>query len=380
MQHVLTLFDYTTSPPTPLQSIVVGETVRFFTFYLRGTGIKLKAIEEQIAIFRDQLEVNATCINDFKSHVAAFRLDPHVEYEVFDMNLPPLKLKPQNEKQGKRLLAKLAVEFVKMDQATWNQLLANASVVYQHLEDLGVRNGYKRLNVHYSLETVTGRSKTLGDNVQGTTEQDDIHSTRDENTILVHFDWVAADLCMAAHMSGDEAMLESFRESDPYTSIVNYLNDPKFDRAACKGMFLKSFYSLRTDSPIFDVFPTFKEWMIDRVNFMRLNGYVESIMGRRFRGSNELSVFNSQFQGSVVHAMQATLVRLFYECGSNFVAEIHDSLVLSAPESDVGALINQVVPVMISPLDGWLESPPRMPFKVSIGRKWKQWKRLREYR
>jgi hypothetical protein len=379
MQHVLTLFDYTKTPPLPLQSVVIGDSVRFYTFYLLDTGIKVREIEEQVKQFRELFE-QTTCVNDFKAHVAAFNLDKHVEYDVYDMNLPPIRIAPRGELHGKKLLAKIAAEYMKLEPSPWNQLLANASVVYQHLEELGVRNGHKRMPVHYSLETTSGRSKTLGYNVQGTTAQENVRSTRDENTVLVHFDWVAADLCMAANMSGDEAMLDSFKESDPYMAIANHLNSPEFDRAACKGMFLKAFYSLNTNSPIFDVFPTFKEWMLDRVNFMRRHGYVESIMGRRFRGENELSVFNSQFQGSVAHAMQATLRGLFYGCGSNFVAEIHDSLVMSAPATEVGSLISRVVPVMISPFEGWLETPPRMPLKVSVGSSWKQWKRLREYR
>lgn len=381
MQHVLTLFDYTCYPPLPLQSIVVGEDIKFYTFYIKGTGVKIKQIWEAIEEFKAIFET-PTCVNDFKSHIQAFNLDRHVEYDVYDMNIPSIKFTPQCEDAGKRFLAKVMSEFRGVRFELWNRLFANASVVYQTIEDNGVRDDYKRLPVIYSLDTYTGRSKTLRYSVQGATEECDIKSVREANEVLVHFDWIAADMRMAAVMSGDQDMLDSYKESDPYTRMAEYLNDPQFPRDKCKTQFLKAIYSLNIDNPVLDFYPIFKQWMRDRLGFMRRECHLDTIMGRKFSWNkdNELSVFNSQFQGSVAHAMQAALTKLFVNYRNNILVDMHDSVVMSCSESMLKGLIDAVVPIMTDPLNGCVDQSPFMPLKVSVGTKWKQWQKLREYR
>lgn len=378
MQYAVTSFDYACYPPRPLQSLVVGEQKKFYTFYQSGTGKKLSEISENIATFKRHILSTPTCLNDYKAHLAAFKIEQN-DQEIYDLCVPRISIKSEDMIVKKSLVQVMkSVRNRKPDG--WRKLFADASVVYQMLEDRGIFYGYKRMPVVYNLETFTGRSKTLVFNVQGTTDEFDLHSGT--TGYFVHFDWIAADLFMAAHMSGDSEMLDSFTTSDPYTRLEQLHNHPEFGRDRCKKELLSSIYALKFNSPSLDFYPWLKKWMIQRSDFMRLNGYLTSIMGRRFyvKKNNELSVFNAQFQGSVAHAMQAALVKLSKNYAKNILAEVHDSIIMTCEEVNLRTLIADVVEIMSNPLDDWVADAPLMPIRVSIGKKWRKWKKFREFR
>lgn len=379
MRHIVTLFDYIKSPPLPLQSIVVDKEVRFYTFYLKGTGVKLRKIKDAVSGFKDLFDVPVV-INDFKAHVASFNLPRHTNYDVYDLNIPPVNIMPTSKAMGQKALIAIAKKIRKRKPQLWQKLMANASVVYQDLEDRGVHHGFKKQLLTYSLETFTGRSKTLGFNLQGTTDEFDIKPHK--SGYFVHFDLIGADLLMAAHMSNDQDMFDAYRTSDPYARIEEYLNNPEFTREHCKKQFLKALYSLSLYDPVLDSFPTLRDWMRERQADLDRDGYLTSVMGRKFRlrGDKKLSVFNAQFQGSVAHAVQASLVKLFEDYRDNLFTEVHDSIILVAQQVDLPGLVADVVDVMRNPLEGWCDNPPKMAVRVSIGKRWRKWKPYKEFR
>lgn len=380
MRYVITLFDYRKHPPLPLQSIEVADEIRFHNLYLPGTGLKLREIRESLSKLKKVFD-GPVCVNDFKAHTAALGLD-RTNYEAYDVNIPKVKLVPSSIVNGKIALAKIVKAVKKKSYHNWHKLVANASVVYQVMEDRGVYDGYLKKPLHYSLDTFTGRSKTLGFNLQGTTGEFDIRPTSDQFGYFVHFDWVSVDLQMAAHMSGDPEMRKAFRESDPYTVLEESKNHPEYDRPRCKKEFLKAVYSLSMDHSILNPFPVFRDWMKKRVYRMQKDGYLSSILGRRFyiSGDNELGVFNAQFQGSVVHAMQAALLRIFKDYSDYLLTEVHDSIIMTCKQVEMMDLIRDVVEIMNNPLDGYMDNPPFMPLVVSVGKSWKGWKRFKDFR
>jgi DNA polymerase I-like protein with 3'-5' exonuclease and polymerase domains len=265
----------------------------------------------------------------------------------------------------------------------WQKLLANAAVVYQYLEDVGIRDNYRRVPLRYSLETYTGRSKTLMFNLQGASDQYDIRSIHDGHNCQIHLDWIAADLRVAAFLSDDKIMNDAYCTSDPYILIQQMLGDKTITRDQCKMMLLRAIYSLAIDEPILELFPTFKGWMRIKLNQLHQGKILYSMMGRSFPISSdrdELSVFNSQFQGSVVHIMQAALIKLFKIYRTNLLAEIHDSIVLSCPVEEVSHILREAIPIMLDPLKGWIDPSPRMPLMVRIGHRWKHWQEYRTFR
>lgn len=365
----------------PLQSMVIGTEPKFYTLYLPNTGLNLKQIDENLAAVRAAFD-DDVCVNDFKAHLNAFGLPRVLGYPVYELNLPKLQIKPPNEQIGRKILIKIAKEVVGNEALPWQMLLANAAVVYQALEDVGVKNFVRREHPHYHLDKYTGRSSTTGYNIQGTTDKDDIRPVTDNYDFFVQFDWIAADIRMAAHISQDTDMIASFNKSDPYTKIEQFLNDPEFTRERCKTNFLQALYSLRVDDPALMAYPQFQQWMRKRLEFMRTNGYLDSILGRRFNviGNNQLSVFNAQFQASVAHAMHAAMIKIYEKYPHNLFTEIHDGIVMFGRERIMDTMIKDVVPIVLEPLLGWVKNPPIMPVRVSIGSKWRRWKPFKVYR
>ena len=113
-----------------------------------------------------------------------------------------------------------------------------------------------KLDFKYDF-TFTGRSKTSGFPIQGTTDKHDIKLLPDKRGYFIHFDWISADLRIASIISEDEELQESFKKSDPYDYISNILGEG-FSRSDCKIEFLKPIYSLSPDAPILDLFPKFQ--------------------------------------------------------------------------------------------------------------------------
>lgn len=374
MQYVITSFDYKKYPPRPLESLLINDNdKRFFIFYKPGTGLKIEKILANINEFRSLIINHETLLNDYKAHILAFNLN--MIDNIYDLCIPHIDL------HSSKALIDIMRVIIKKKIMGWHKLLAGASIIYNHFESVNISCGYRRMFVQYSLETLTGRSKTLNFNLQGTTSEYDIRPPNNRG-YFIHFDWIGADLLMAAHMSGDIDMLNSFRNSDPYSYIVDKYGEQSYGRDKCKKDFLSAIYSLSFNEPIIAFFPTLRKWMIERHAKMMLDGCLDTILGRKFylKGNNILSVFNAQFQGSVVHAMQAILIKLYGDYKDNLFAEVHDSIVMVCDEVDLKGIIADVANRMTNPLDGWCDNPPFMPVKVSVGRRWKKWVKYREWR
>ena len=133
-----------------------------------------------------------------------------------------------------------------------------------------------------------------------------------------------------------------------------------------------------------DIYPGLGEWIMKCKS--RLDGpstSLQTILGRRFRlahAKNQLAVLNGVMQGSVAHAMQRVVRKIWDEIGTRLITEIHDSLVVSSPRNKIGDTVDMVADVMLHPFDGLLEDNPSFPVKVSVGKKWKKWKLLKVYR
>lgn len=109
------------------------------------------------------------------------------------------------------------------------------------------------------------------------------------------------------------------------------------------------------------------------------------MLNRKFklaRAKNELAVLNGIMQGSVAHAMQRTIRRIWEKLPTKLVGEIHDCLVMSSSpdQKEIKSIIEIVTPIMMHPFEGIIEDNPRFPLNVSIGKKWKKLKPYKTYR
>jgi hypothetical protein len=265
----------------------------------------------------------------------------------------------------------------------WQVVRSRASVVYANLQRRGVIYGYELKHPIWG-RAYSGRSKCTGFNVQGL-RQEHLTNVNSDN-IYLNFDWVAADMRAVAIMSGDDKLRAAFESSDPYQVLVDHFNSgvetDKLSRNEGKRLMFKSVYSLDNDNPALDFYDGFKIWISECRAKLRRDGYLKSILGRKFsiaKDRTEKSVFNATIQGSVAHAMQICLRRVWDLFPDNVLTENHDSLVVTCSKDDAKNKINEISKIMVQPFDGILKNNPQFPIKVSVGSGYKKWNSYRRY-
>lgn len=384
MYYLTCIFDHNSQPPSPLLAAVYDDddgNLDFYDLYLKGTGIKLYEVEQNKKALQDIIENYKVVLTNFKSFVGAFDLNIFKEYDVYEAPITTVRIRTTEYKDLQKLLL-LRLKEIRKEPQKWQKILANAQLVYRHLELLGYYNNYKKCKPIYDF-TYSGRSKSTQDNIQGASVKDDIKHSNPAYNTFVCFDWKAADLRVASLLSKDQRLQQSFINSDPYTALRDELDDDEITRDHCKMALFRSLYSLDFENPILECYDRFADWMKDSLDSINKVGYSKSMLGRKFygiEGRTNKSVFNAQIQGSVAHAMQCVLYRVFNIYPDNLIADIHDSLVLAAKKDDIDEIIETVSQIMLYPFDGILEDNPGFPHKVCVGEKWKQWEEIREFR
>lgn len=277
-------------------------------------------------------------------------------------------------KQGLEILISNKGDFGK----EWQAIRADAAEVYSEMEKRGILVSGKRINPTYSMNVYSGRSKTTGFNIQGSNSDFEISHPNERLNIFVRFDWIAADMRIAAYLSGDSVLDKCYEKSDPYTHIMESLGG-EVERDKCKLALNKAVNALVHNDLIMKIFPALGGWIKKQQGNLERIGYAESILGRKFYTDHTITgnrrAFNGTLQGSVAHAMQSTISKVRRECGDIILAEQHDSLTIVAQESRLLKTIKEVSDIMISPLDGI-----RMPLVVEIGRNWGRYKKYKEFR
>jgi hypothetical protein len=393
--YIYTLFDKRTTKPC-CTGIRIGNTTIIKEMFRPGAGKPLIKIFNTVKFIRD-LIVSAhergipIIISDFKSHLTVFDLPlPKAQYQVYDFHLPSVPPSDSAEQDAINLeliLQQMAIQPLK----SYQKVFANAAVVYEDLERNGLLYNYKEVKPIYSQRTYSGRSKTMQFNIQGLGDKCLIwpmHFT--ENHILLHFDWVCADIRAASFLSKDMKLAQSFVDSDPYTTMMHEINaesEQKMTRNECKQFLLQSINSMDfTSIPLADIYPGLGRWIRHiRTQLNEENGYVETILERKFKLSeakNMLAALNAAMQGSVAHAMQASVRRIWEKLGYRLITEIHDSLVVYCPPQAkyIEEIMDDVANIMLRPFAGLVNEDLVFPVNVSIGKKWKKWKLCRKYR
>ncbi|MDD3131367.1 MAG: DNA polymerase, partial [Bacteroidales bacterium] len=196
---------------------------------------------------------------------------------------------------------------------------------------------------------------------------------------LLAADYSQIELRIIAHLSGDEAMQEAFRQGlDIHTATAARVYDINLDavtremRSNAKMVNFGIIYGIsafgladRLNIPrseareiidnYFAKYPGIKDYMEKTIRFARQNGYVETIMGRRrylhdirsgnatVRGFAERNAINAPVQGSSADMIKVAMIRIFDEMknqklASRMILQVHDELVFDALKSEVEPL------------------------------------------
>jgi len=396
--YFYTLFDPTSGKPR-CAGIRIGDKITVYDLFRPGAGKKIRTINETIAKIREFLITSndrghTIIASNFKKllHTYGLPLDSR-QYNVYDVHIdnPANPIRPTNsQSKDNLLLRKILERMASGHHYEYQKLISNAAVVYQDLENRGLFINDELFRPEWSMITFSGRSKTTGFNIQGFHEDHYVRTVdASMNSVLLHFDWISADIRAASLLSGDPLLTKSFESSDPYTEMVGFFQKHRageIDREECKKYLLRSINSMDIESDAFVIYQQLGEWILKCYNITRKSdGFLETLLHRRFkvsRAKNALAVLNGAMQGSVAHAMHAAIRRIWERLGSYILVEIHDSIIMSVPNDSavIRATIDTVAPIMMHPFSGLLADDPLFPVRVSIGKRWKKWQLLETHR
>lgn len=396
--YLYTLFDHQTGYPR-CAGLYVDDKIVTYDLYRPGAGKKIRIINDAISEIRDtiiSLNDNGYKIvtSNFKKNLLTYKLpiDSRL-YNVYDLHIDvqsdPIR-STNSQSKDNYLLRKILERLSDKPCYEYQKLISNAAVVYQDLENRGLYVNDELFKPEWSMLTFSGRTKTSGFNIQGFNEDQHVRAIDSpNNNVLLHFDWISADIRIASLLSGDDLLIDSFKVSDPYTEMLNFFrnnNIRDIDREECKRYLLRSINSMDITSDAFIIYKKLGRWIKYCYEAtMNRDGVLETILNRKFKVSkakNSLAVLNGVMQGSVAHATHAVVRKIWERIGSYLLAEIHDSFILSVPNdsSIIRSTIDTVVPIMMYPFDGLLSDNPVFPIRVSVGKKWKKWQLFEIYR
>lgn len=342
---------------------------------IKQIKIELEKLKTVILKYNDKgVKIVTDC---FRNLVDALQLPLDMrEYNVYDMHIHEMLY----DEDGINLRIG---ELQKRELRNYQKVLANSSIVFADMEKKGLYYNFSHVKPVWTQDTYSGRSKSTGFNIQGFTEHAKIQNISSlETDMLIHFDWICADIRVASILSDDENLKKSFARSDPYKYLMKSLNNSRkekgleetFDRDECKLILLKGINSLDFRSMVFtNVYPRLGEWMSD----VSSSDVSETMLGRKFHVTDEknrLSVFNGVMQGSVAHAMQSVLRRVWLKLQDRLVCDVHDSIVLNVGNNrnDLMAVMKIVSEIMLDPF----MTGDIFPIKVSIGKRWREYKNI----
>jgi len=370
-----------------------GETIITYDLWRKGTRRLMADVRKDIeSISKLIIEANdkgyAIVTSDFKNIIRAFNLPlDHRRYNVYDLHLDDFK-PTESATEDSKAIRMVLERMSKRPLHEYQKLISNAAVVYQDLQMSGLLLNYELVKPEWSMKTFSGRCKSLGFNIQGHHEHDNIRPKHGlDKDILIHFDWISADIRIAAILSGDKRLHDSFALSDPYVYMMDILNadsEGNLTREEAKLTLLKAINSMDCDNDVLTkIYPDLGKWIAKcRSATQTDKGYLDTVLKRRFRvarSKNSLAVLNGVMQGSVAHGMHNVVRSVWEKLGSKLITDIHDSLVVSSSTdpAELKSVIDIVTPIMMYPFAGLLPDNPCFPIKISIGKRWKKWKLVR---
>lgn len=201
---------------------------------------------------------------------------------------------------------------------------------------------------------------------------------------LIAIDYSQIELRVAAHMAGDQAMLKAFREGqDIHTTTaaaihgipMNEVTDQQRRDAKATNFGLiygMSAYGLTQSTDLtlaeaetfvetyFERFPGIRDYL-DKIKEQAKNkGYVETLLGRKryfpglasttnynLRRREEREAINAPIQGTAADIMKLAMIKVAEKLGKSglsarMLLQVHDELVLEAPDQEVDQTIELV--------------------------------------
>ena len=229
--------------------------------------------------------------------------------------------------------------------------------------------------------TATGRLSSTDPNLQNIPMREDLGRRirkcfyPEEGCVFVDADYSQIELRVLAHMSGDEKLIEAYREAkDIHRTTASQVFHVPFDevtdqmRRNAKAVNFGIVYGISSFglsqglsisrkeaqdyiNDYFHTYPKIKAFLDRLVRNAREKGYAESLFGRRrpvpgLKSSNFLQrsfgervAMNSPIQGTAADIIKIAMIRVFNRLRkegmqSKLILQIHDELLIEAPNDE----------------------------------------------
>jgi len=316
---------------------------------------------------------------------------------------------------NEEVLSKLATEYPIAEKILEYRELTKLKSTY--VDALPQMINLKTGRVHTTFnQTIasTGRLSSIGPNLQNIpirTERGQkvrkAFIARDDEHVLVSADYSQIELRLAAEISGDENMLEAFRQGHDIhrataARVYNVAMDDvtKEMRSKAKMVNFGIIYAIsafglsqRLGIPrkeaselienYFIQYPKLKNYMNDTLEFARANGYVKTIMGRRrylkdinsrnftVRGFAEREAINAPLQGSAADLIKLAMINIYDEfkklkLKTRMTLQVHDELVFDAHKSE----LEIIKPIIHDRMIQAIKTNVPLEVEIGVGANW----------
>lgn len=310
-----------------------------------------------------------------------------VLFEQLKLIEKPKKTKTGQYATGEEVLSYLAPKHeIVQNILDWRQLIKLKNTYVDTLpEQVNPHTG--RIHTEY-MQTVaaTGRLSSNNPNLQNipirTERGREVRKAfvaKDENHVLLAADYSQIELRIIAALSGDPAMITSFKNGEDIhkSTAAKVFGVPleevtREQRSHAKSVNFGIIYGVsafglsqqtdlsRSDSKnlidtYYATYPKLKEYIQSQIDFAHEHGYVKTILGRRrylpdiqsqnqvVRGAAERNAVNAPIQGSAADIIKLAMIRIFDQLNENhfktkMLLQVHDELVFEVPKDELEAV------------------------------------------
>lgn len=335
-----------------------------------------------------------------------------VLFEKLKLNDKAKKTRTGQYATGEDVLLKLAPQHQICSDILNFRELTKLRSTYVDALPLLVNPKTGRVHTSYAQAVaVTGRLSSNNPNLQNIPIRSDkgkeirkAFIPRNKDHVLVSADYSQIELRIVASISGDKHMCEAFREGkDIHTATaakvfgVREEEVTKEMRYKAKSVNFGIIYGQgafglaenlnisRTEAKeIIDnyklQYPDIQKYMDDTIRFAKVNGYVQTLMGRKrwlrdinssnftVRGFAERNAINSPIQGTAADMIKLAMIKVYAEIASKnlkskMLLQVHDELVFDVLKSE----LEQIKPLIISSMQHALPLPNLVPVIAEVG-------------
>ena len=403
------LFDHIESPLVSVLADMEAEGIRLDVDYLKTLSTELSA------------EANALQAKIFETAGEEFNIGSPKQLGVilFDkLKIGSGKIKKTKTGQyatGEEVLSDLAKDNeIVRDLLEWRQIVKLQNTYVDALpEQINPKTG--RVHTDYmQAVAATGRLSSNNPNLQNIpirTERGQkvrkAFVARDENHVLISADYSQIELRIIAALSGEPTMIDSFNHNlDIHRATAAKVFNVPLDevtreqRSNAKTVNFGIIYGVsafglsqqtnltRAESKelidtYYAKYPKLRDYIDDQIAFVRENGYVQTVLGRRrylkdinsqnamVRGGAERNAVNAPIQGSAADIIKIAMINIHKRLKqenlqTKMLLQVHDELVFDVPKDEVEI----IQPIIKQEMEHAFQLAVPLEVEIGMGDNW----------